>query len=256
MSTLVSRIVAAAIAFVLLYRNGESHVSLSGLFNVRFVGSMIKNICNVGIPGALENSMFMVGRLLTQRIFVVFGTAAMAANAITGVINSISFMPGVAFSITLTVVVGQCIGAGDTAAAKKLTASLMKLTYAFLFAINAATFIFMDPLVSLFGLSPDAHALAVSFLRINCISMAVGWPMSFVLPSALRAAGDVRYVMIVSIISMWTIRVSAAYIFVFTLGLGSAGVWIAMGADFAVRGVFFFLRWMSGKWKDKRVIAD
>ena len=255
-STLISRIVAAGIASVMLYRNGNSHVSLSGLFNIRIVGSMIKSICNVGIPGALESSMFMVGRILTQRIFVVFGTAAMAANAITSVVNSLSFMPGIAFGITLTVVVGQCIGAGDYAAAKKLTTKIMKLAHVFLFAISTATFIFMDQLVGLFSLSPEAHELAKSFLRIHCISMALGWSMSFILPNALRAAGDARYVMIVAIASMWIVRVSAAYIFVFALGMGPLGVWVAMGSDFAVRGISYFLRWMGGKWQEKRVIAD
>jgi len=255
LSTFISRIVAAAIAGAMLYRNGRSHVSLSGLFRVRIVGSMIRNICNVGIPGALESSMFMVGRILTQRIFVVFGTAAMAANAITSVVNSLSFMPGTAFGISLMVVVGQCIGAGDYAAAKKQTAKIMKLAHVFLFAISATTFILMDHMVGLFNLSPEAHEMAKSFLRIHCVSMALGWSMSFILPNALRAAGDARFVMIVAVVSMWTVRVSAAYIFVFGLGLGPRGVWLAMGSDFAVRGVSYFLRWIGGKWQEKRVIT-
>ena len=256
LSTLISRIISAGIICAMLYRNANSHVSLSGLFKIRVVTSMIKNICNVGIPSAMESSMFMIGRLLTQRIFVFFGTAAMAANAISSAVNSISFMPGVAFGITLTVVAGQCIGAGDYAAAKKLAAKIMKLAYAFLVAISAATFIFLEPLVGLFGLSPDAHALAISFLRIHCVSMALGWPMSFILPTALRAAGDARYVMIISIISMWAARVSGAYVLVFVLGMGPLGVWIAMGLDFVVRGICYLSRWMGGKWQSKRVITD
>ena len=255
-STFASRIVGAAIASTMLYRNGKSHVSISGLFNIRIVGSMIKNICNIGIPGAVESSMFMVGRILTQRIFVFFDTPAMAANAITSVINSFSFMPGIAFGIALSVVVGQCIGAGDYAAAKRLTAKIMKLAHIFLFVISAATFVLMEPLVGIFNLSPEAHELAKSFLRIHCVSMALGWSMSFILPNALRAAGDVRYVMVVAVASMWTVRVSAAYFFVFVLGLGPQGVLIAMGADFAVRGASYFLRWAGGKWQTKRVIAD
>ena len=256
LSTLISRIIAAAIAGAMLYRNDKSHVSLSGLFNVRIVSSMMKNIFNVGIPGALESSMFMIGKLLTQRIFVAFGRSAMAANAIAGVINSLSFMPGSAFGIAIMVVVGQCVGAGDYTAAKKQAAKILKLAHVFLFGMSTLTFIFMEQLVSLFNLSPEAHELAMSFLRIHCISMALGWSMSFILPSALRAAGDARYVMIIAIISMWTVRVSAAYFFVFALGLGPLGVWIAMGADFAVRGVSYFLRWIRGKWQEKRVITD
>ncbi|MCL2558812.1 MAG: MATE family efflux transporter, partial [Treponema sp.] len=259
LSTFISRIVSASVIGIMFYRNGkrndDAHISLSGLFNFRVVSSMIKNICNIGITGAMESSMFMVGRLLTQRIFVVFGTSAVAANAITSVINSFSVLPGNAFGIALMVVTGQCIGAGNYGEAKRQAAKILKMAFAFLFAMSALTFIFLQPLVSLFNLSPAAHDMAATFLKVHCISMALGWPMSFVLPNALRAAGDVRYVMLVAVISMWTVRVIAAYFFVFTLGLGPIGVWIAMGADFVVRSVSYLLRWFSGKWQKKRVIG-
>jgi len=255
LSTLISRIIAASITTVMLVMNRTSPISLFGLHHVRIVRSMIKNILNVGIPSGLESSMFMIGKLLTQRIFAVFGTAAMAANAIAGIVNSFSFMPGSAFGIALLTVVGQCIGAGDYQAAKRQVFKIMKLTYITLFIISGATYIFMEPLVSLFSLSPSAHDLAKSILRIHCISMAIGWGMSFALPNALRAAGDARYVMIAATISMWTVRVCASYLFSFTLGFGPLGVWLAMGADFMVRGIFYFTRWASGKWQEKRVIT-
>jgi Na+-driven multidrug efflux pump len=86
--------------------------------------------------------------------------------------------------------------------------------------------------------------------------MALGWALSFALPNALRAAGDARYVMIAASISMWTVRVCASYLFTFTLGLGPLGVWLAMGADFMVRGASYFLRWIRGKWQEKRVITE
>jgi putative MATE family efflux protein len=256
LSTLFCRIVAATITTVMLTRNGPDPISLAGLFNIHLVRPMIRNILNVGIPSGLESSMFQIGRLLTQRIFTVFGTSAIAANAITSVINSLSFMPGTAFGLALLTVVGQCVGAKDYAAAKKQTFKIMKIAYITLFAIGALIYICMEPMISLFSLSPEAHDLAKSFLRIHCISVAFGWAMSFILPSALRAAGDARFVMIAATISMWTVRVSAAYLFTFTFGLGPLGVWLAMGADFVVRGIFYFARWTGGRWQKKQVITN
>jgi len=254
LSTFISRIIAAVITTVLLVRSRTSPISLSGLHHVRIVRSMIKNILNVGIPSGLESSMFMIGKLLTQRIFTVFGTAAIAANAIASLINSFSFMPGNAFGIALLTVVGQCVGAGDYKAVKKQTFKIMKIAYIFLFIMSATTYVFMEPLVSLFQLSSTAHETAKSILRVHCISMGFGWAMSFCLPNALRAAGDARYVMIAATISMWAVRVCSSYLFAFTLGFGPLGVWLGMGADFFVRGLSYFLRWISGKWQEKRVI--
>jgi putative MATE family efflux protein len=256
LSTLISRTAAATVTTVLLVRNRQGGISLGGLLKIKLIHPMIRNILNVGVPSGLENSMFQLGRLLTQRIFTTFGTSAMAGNAIAGVINSFSFMPGMAFGLSLITIVGQCIGAGDYVSAKRNTAKIMKLSYLTLFIISAVIYIFMENLVSLFNLSPEAHDLAKVFLRVHCISMAIGWPMSFGLPNALRAAGDARYVMLVAVISMWTVRVSAAYLLSYTFGIGPLGVWLAMGGDFIVRGSFYLTRWVRGAWQNKTVIGD
>jgi putative MATE family efflux protein len=256
LSTLFSRIAAAAILTGILVTNRRGPVSLSGILKIRFIRSMIHNILNVGIPSGLESSMFMVGRLLTQRIFTVFGTAAMAANAIAGVINSFSFMPGQAFGIALLTIVGQSVGAGDYEGAKRYTAKIMKFTYLLIFVISGVIFVFREPLVSLFDLSGEAHDQALRFLQFHCISMAIGWGASFALPNALRASGDARFVMITAVISMWTVRVSFSYILTFVFGLGPVGVWIAMGADFIARGSSYTIRWLRGRWQEKKVITD
>jgi putative MATE family efflux protein len=256
LSTLISRTAAAVVSMALLTRNRCSPISLAGILKVQYVPRMVRNILNVGVPSGLESSMFQIGRLLTQRIFTAFGTAAIAGNAIASVVNSFSFMPGMAYGMTLLTVVGQCIGAGDYEGVRKNTAKIMKVSYATIFVINMLVFAFIDPIISLFHLSGEAHNYAKIFLQIHCISMVIGWSPSFALPNALRAAGDARYVMIVATVSMWTIRVSAAYILCYIAKIGPVGVWLAMGGDFIGRGVSYALRWKSGKWQNMRVIKD
>jgi putative MATE family efflux protein len=256
LSTLVSRIAAALVSLYLLVRRRCSPVSLSGILKIQLSRPMIRNILSVGIPSGLETSMFQIGRLLTQRIFTSFGTSAFAANAIATTINSFAFMPSVAFGTALLTIVGQCVGAGDYEAAKKQTARVMKITYTAIITFTVVIYIFLEPLIGIFRLSPETHEMAKSFLRIYCVFTAFGLPLSSSLPNALRAAGDIRYVMIVATISMWIVRVSAAYLFTFTLGLGPIGVWLAMGADFVVRGSCYLTRWLRGKWQTKRVIEE
>jgi len=252
-ATLISRIIAASVLTAMLLRS-RSSIGLKGLSRFSMNRSMIARILNVGIPGGLESSMFQLGRLLTQRIFTVFGTAAMAGNAIASVINSFSFMPGMAFSMGLLTVVGQCMGAGDIEGARQNTIRIMKLSWFTLFTLSGLIFIFLEPLIGIFHLGPEAHPMAKIFLQVHCISMVLGWTFSFALPNALRAAGDIRYVMIVATVSMFAVRVSSAYFITFALGVGPLGVWIAMGLDFLVRGSCYFSRWKSGKWQGKKVI--
>jgi putative MATE family efflux protein len=255
LSTLICRIAAAAVTTVILHRS-RGTVSLAGLFRVRFNGSMIKDILGVGIPSFFENSMFWIGKLLTQRIFPLFGTGAIAANAIAGMINSLAFMTGNAYGIALQTEAGQRIGAGDYAAAKKQTTKIMVRAYRTMFIVSGLNAVFAGPLVGLFSLSPEAQAIAVQILHVHCIFMVVGWPMSFTLPNALRAAEDGKFVMAASALSMWIVRVGCAYLFALGLRLGTLGVWMAMGCDFLSRGTVYLLRWRGGRWQTKQVIKD
>ena len=252
-ATLTSRIIAAVVLTVMLIHN-RSPIGLEGLHRFRINRPMAARILKIGIPTGLETSMFQTGRLLTQRIFTFFGTAAIAGNAIASVINSFSFMPGMAFSMGLLTIVGQCMGGGNTESAKQNTVRIVKWSWLTLFVLSGIILLFLDPLISLFRLSPEAYTMAKSFLQVHCISMAIGWSFSFALPNALRASGDVRYVMVCATVSMFAVRVTLAYFITFALGVGPLGVWIAMGLDFLVRGTCYLIRWKSGKWQEKTVI--
>jgi Na+-driven multidrug efflux pump len=215
---------------------------------------MIKRILNIGIPSGLEASMFQIGKILITRIVTAFGTVAIAANAVSSTINSLAFMPGNGYGMGLLIIVGQCIGAGDYLAAKRYTKKIMILAYATYLVININVFIFMNGIIGIFNLSVEAHQMCGTFLRIHCVTSTLFWCMSFVLPNALKAAGDARYVMIVAACTMWIVRVCSAYILAFPLGFGPVAVWLSMGMDFIFRGFFFLRRWLSNKWIEKKVI--
>ena len=253
-TTLIGRIVTAIILIRLLMRDKTRSINLYGITKIKLAPDMIKRILNIGIPSGLEASMFQVGKILVTRIFTIFGTAAIAANAVGATINSIAFMPGSGFGMGLLIVVGQCIGAADYLAAKRFTKKIMMLSYITYLLININIFIFMNPIISIFHLSEEAHNLCVTFLRIHCVTSTLFWCPSFVLPNALKAAGDAKYVMIVAVSTMWLVRVCSAFVLAFPLGLGPAAVYIAMGADFLFRGIFFIKRWLSNKWIEKKVL--
>jgi Na+-driven multidrug efflux pump len=80
------------------------------------------------------------------------------------------------------------------------------------------------------------------------------WPASFTLPNSLRAAGDAKYTMIVSLLSVWIVRIGMSYVFGIGLGFGALGVWMAMICDWIVRVAFFSGRFARGKWKTFKLV--
>jgi len=252
-ATLVSRTVAALLMLLLVSRRGDK-LHLHHLLRVRFHWPMIKRILRIGIPSGIEGSMFHIGRILVQSLIASFGTTALAANAIANAIAGFANIPGTAIGLATVTVVGQCMGAGEPQQAEYFTKRLLWMVYLSLLIITVSLSLMVVPMVGLFRLSQASSTLAVQVLRICFIMNALFWPLSFSLPQALRAAGDARFTMLVSVSSMWAFRIALSYLLGKYLGMGLMGVWIAMYIDWVCRSICFTTRFLRGKWKLKRVL--
>ncbi|MDF2589275.1 MAG: family efflux transporter [Anaerocolumna sp.] len=253
--TLLSRIVAAVIMLALISKKHHP-IHIDNIFRIGVDWSMIRRILNIGVPNGLENSIFQVGKILVQGLIASFGLASITANAIAGTIANLEVIPGSAIGLAMITVVGQCVGANDYKQAKKYTIKLMKVTYIIMILLNITVLIFKDPIIlSFYDLSPETLSKTMQLIIFHSIACALIWPASFTLPNALRAANDVKFTMITSIISMWVWRIALSFILGKTLQLGVLGVWIAMSIDWLFRSICFIVRFIRGKWKQYSFIG-
>lgn len=245
---LAARIAAAAIMLYLIL-DPKLDIHIGKEFGYGFNFPMIRRILSIGIPNGLENGMFQIGKILVLSLISSFGTTAIAANAVGNTIASFACLPGAAIGLALITIVGQCVGAQSYDEAKSYTIKLMKLTYKIMGTLNIAIIFLMPYIVKIFNLTDATEATAVKILVYHSICCALIWPFSFTLPNALRAASDVKFTMVVAIVSMWTCRIALSYVLGKAFGLGVFGVWVAMTMDWAVRSVCFIIRFSSGRWK-------
>jgi putative MATE family efflux protein len=252
-ATLVSR-AAAAVLMLVLIKNPANVIHLRKIWKVRFERSMVGSILSVGVPNGFENGMFNFGKIIVQSLIASLGTSAIAANAILNSMSGFTIVPGMGMGLALVTVVGQCVGAKDYEQAKAYVRKMMLYTYVFLAMMNVPVLLFARPIVQLFPLGAQAAAICVQMLPVIALMHMTLWPVAFAFPNALRAAGDARYTMVVSSVSMWLVRVGMSYVFINILGFGVAGVWYSMFMDWAVRIAFFIPRYRGGKWQTKSVI--
>lgn len=252
-ATLFARILAAAAMFYLICRS-VNLIYIDHPFHFTYQPDMVRRILHIGVPNGLENGMFQIGKLIVQRMVTSFGTSAIAANAVAGSISCVSNIPGNAVSLALITVVGQCLGAGNYEQSDYYTKRLMRTAYISMGTLNVLLLIAAGPVVGVYNLDPVAASYAVQILRVFAFCSATIWIPSFLLPNSLRAAGDVKFTMLTSTISMWAFRIGFCFILTGPLHLGVLGVWDAMYIDWAVRMVVFICRYRSGKWKTKKVI--
>ena len=247
--TLISRAVAA---FLILRaaEHGAGPVQLH-LRGLRLRGHMVRRILEIGVPSAVENGLFQLGRLLVVSIIATFGTAQIAANAVANNLDGMAILGGQALGLATITVVGQCVGAGDYAQARRYNRKLMLISWLLIAASVAAILISLPLLLNLYNISDEARVLSAQLVRLHNIPAIALWCLSFTLPNTLRAAGDARFTMVVSIVSMAVFRIGFSVVLGIWMGMGAIGVWIAMDIDWVCRVICFVARYFSGAWTKK-----
>lgn len=246
--TLVSRI-AAAVVILCLLNNQKNVLHIYHPFSLKSDWGILKKILYIGIPNGLENSMFQLGKILVLSIVAGFGTASIAANAVCNNVAMFAILPGMCMGFAMLTVTAQCVGAGDFEQVSYYTKKLMKTCYAMLVLINIVVILVIPFIIKLYGLSAEASDYAYKILIYHSICAVTIWPLSFALPNTLRAAADVTYTMILSIVSMWVFRVGFSILLGVYMKMGVFGVWVAMTIDWLFRSVCFSFRYLRGRWK-------
>ena len=254
LASLVSRMIACFAVIYLLEKPG-CLLRIEHLTDLKPDLPLIRRILRVGIPAGIENGMFQIGKLSVSSLTSTLGTAAIAANAVANTTTTFLNIPANAVGMAALTVVGQCLGAGEKDQAVYYSRRLMLFAYCGAWFMNLSAFLFANKFaLGLFSLSPEAYAMALEVMVwFNIVSLFI-WPSSFTMPNILRAAGDARFTMTVSIVSMWAFRVGFCYLCVLAFHGGLLAIWMGMYLDWAFRSLCFFVRFVRGKWLEQNVI--
>ena len=248
-SSLISRMFAAAFLLLML-RRPDQLITLK-TYSLQFDTGIIRKLLYIGVPSSIETSIFQIGKMLVLSVVAGFGTSATTANAVSNSLSQFALIPAAAIGTAMITISGQCIGAGAYDLAVSYTKKLLLLSHGILAATNLIMFFACPYLLPLYSLTPETLQTATLLIRVHSIGAIFLYPESFMLTNTLRAAADVKYPMVVSILSMWIWRVGFSYILGIYFHMGVLGVWVAMLSDWLCRSICFGLRFRSGVWKTK-----
>ena len=243
---------AAAITWLCFRERNEVIYRLRWIF--RWNVGLMKHILNIAIPNGLENGVFQLVKVALSSIVALFGTCQIAANGVAQSIWSLAALAGVSMGPVFITVIGQCMGTGDAGAADHYFRRLTRITLLISSAWNLLTFMLTPAFLSLYALEPETRQLVIRLVLIHNIFNAVAFPFSGALSNGLRAAGDVKFTMYVSVASTLAVRLLLSWLLGITLQMGVIGIAVAMVCDWCVRAVLFIWRQKSGRWKSCRVI--
>ena len=245
--SLISRIVSAAAVTVYCFGSGSGiRYQLKNIFS--WNGDLLKRIMGIALPNGIENGVHQLVKVALSSMVALFGTYQIAANGLAQSIWSLASIMGLAMAPVYTTVIGQCMGAGDIDSANFYFRKLNRITLLLSVLWNGFVFAITPLIAGHSAVSLEAKELVIWLVLINNIFNGLAYPFAGSLGNGLRAAGDVKFTMAVSVFLTIAARLFFSALFGLGLGLGVIGVAIGMSIDLVLRGGIFIRRYRSQKW--------
>ncbi len=252
-ATLVSRIFCAVVVLWQL-RKDRQPIVVRDYLKIRPDRKLIGRILGLGIPSGIENSMFQLGKLAIQSTVSTLGTTAIAAQAMTNNLEMLNGTAAMGVGIGLMTIVGECIGAGREDEAVYYVKKLSCVAEMIIIGCCLLVFALTKPITMLGGMEPESARMCFQMMIWITVVKPLVWVVSFIPAYGMRAAGDVRFSMITSCVSMWVFRFCLCVFLIRVMGMGPLAVWFGMFTDWTIRGIVFIWRFHSRKWLRHKVV--
>ena len=250
-ATVIGQFVGLVMALSVLIR-GKQYIRLVFRKFRNIDWSMMKRIVNIGIPSFVEQTIMRIGALWFTTIVTSLGDMAYAAHMVAMNVQMLSFTTGMAFGTAATTLVGQCIGRKRVDLSKIYVRMTQNLGLIVSLTIAVLMFTCGIYITRLYSSDTLIITLAADMLKIIAIANPVV-NARFVYASALRGAGDAKYLAVVTFVGIILVRPLVGILLVNVLQMGLTGVWIALVSDFVIGYFITLARYKKGKWTQIRI---
>ncbi len=223
MATALANVVASTL-FLVVIITGRSVIRVNVTAKYRPDWDLLTRVFNIGLPAAMEQVIFRGGQL------------------------TFSFMPGQAFGIAATTLVGQGLGAERPDLAERSALTARRLGMMFSGTIAVLMFVFGRFIAALYTDDPDVIQKTAMVLKVIAV-VQPAQSTQFILSGGLRGAGDTKWPLYSTFLGIWGMRVVVGYFFAVQLGLGLLGAWMGMALDQLTRASVISYRFRKGGWK-------
>lgn len=244
---------------IVMFCSGSNRKEYNTLPDKKFVPDMFLRMIKFGLPNGVHFFLDMSAFNTFVAVLGRMGNDVMEATSIAFSINAIIFMPMIGIGISVSILVGQSIGAKDIAHAIRSVKSAIILSFIYMLVCGGVIVFFPDIVLTLFEREGDlaqveVRRLAADFLKYIAVFLLFD-AMFIVYNNAIKGAGDTRWAMNMGIVIAWA-----------TFALPSIGIYYAGGTVYQmwavlvvyviIAGLIFYLRYRGGKWQKMKVIED
>jgi putative MATE family efflux protein len=216
---------------------------------------VFSSILKVGVPTAGENLSYNFAQIIVVSFIARLGTQALAAYGLALSLSRYVSITGLSIGNAAQIKVGYLVGADRQDEAYRRVWRYFALGFCLSIAAVLALNLAKAPVLAFFTEDRAIVAYAAAALLVALV-LEPGRNLNTIIIPALKGSGDTLFPVLVGICFQWGIGVSFAWLFGLKLGLGLAGIWIALSCDEWSRGIVMALRWKSGAWRSKVLIRS
>ena len=240
-------VIAQGLSFVfsIVYLNRTHRVFSFEVRTMRFNPVIFKKIVQIGLPTGIQQMLFSLGTMTIQSFVNGFGAIAMAGYFGASRIEAFAAMPIMSLGAAVSTFVGQNLGAGKENRIKKGISSAIVMAVITSLITTSVLFFFRDKLMAVFTTEPQVVEVGASSLFVVApFFIFIG--VSFMLTGLLRGAGDTFVPMIISLVTLWLIRVPVAWIL--SPRIGVIGLWWGTPIGWATGFFLTIGYYQTGRW--------
>lgn len=245
-STVFSKTVGLA-AIYLVFRK-YTEIELKFCYLKEGSRDMLFKLLKIGIPSGAENFSYNLSQICILSIINPYGAIVTATKGYCSILANFAYVYAIAISEAVQIVIGYLLGSGQIDEVEKKVWWTQKISIAVCVGMMFIIWVFGYPVLGVFTDNPDMLALGKQILFID-IFLEFGRAINILMTKCLISVGEIKLPICVGITFHWAVALLLAYVFGGILHLGLQGVWVAMAIDECSRGLIYFFRFRSNKWK-------
>ncbi len=211
--------------------------------------SFVRTLFRLGLPAGAQQTIVSLGHLAMMSIVNSFGKTVVAAFGAATRVDQFSFLPAMSFSIAISSLAGQNVGAQNFTRAREVARWGAIVAGGFAIPISVVVFTFAPVLIRIFTTDPEVIRIGVEYLRIVSPSY-VPFALMFAYNGFLRGAGDTFQTMLNTLLTLWLVRIPLAKLLSLT-SLAERGIWVSFVAGPIAGYLIAYFYYLSGKWETK-----
>jgi putative MATE family efflux protein len=240
--------VLSLVAYTAMWRLGRLKIPYPDMHAIRL---KTNRLIKVALPSAIEQTLMNVGFLVYMVAIAKYGNDVLAAYGLGLNILTFIIFISLGFSSAAAVIVGQYLGRGEPEIAKKFGWFGWRLCFSFL-SVAALIFFFFDyELAALLSDDENIRQYTALFFKFVAIAMPL-IATDFALGGAIRGAGETKFPLKVSVVSLLLVRFILPFVFL-EFGLSIEWMFMLTAADFGIKAAFMLWYFRSGKWQHKKI---